>query len=160
MKFSAAHDPVWANEEQTAINLIIETDQFGFIPFTASRGDPEAHGREIFAMALRGDFGSVADYPKPQKSIEQIEQEITAAVRDYLDSVVQLRGYDNIVAACSYVASTTASYKAEGEACVEWRDKVWAAVFAIISEIKDGTDKYVGADAVIPALPAISWPIV
>lgn len=160
MQFSAAYGPAWANKEHTAINITLESDQFGTIPFTATQADPEAHGRELFSKAARGDFGPVAEYVAPDKTLEKIEQEITEAVRSHLDAVVQLRGYDSIVAACSYAASTTPTYKAEGEACVEWRDKVWGAAFSVMAEIKAGVAEYGGADAVIAALPVIAWPAV
>jgi hypothetical protein len=60
-----AQNPQWANAAQTLIDCEIEHPIFGVIPFTASPDDVEEHGREIFARAFAGEFGTVADYVPP-----------------------------------------------------------------------------------------------
>lgn len=47
------------------IDLEIEHPAFGWIPFTASPGDVEAHGRDLFARATAGEFGPVAEFVAP-----------------------------------------------------------------------------------------------
>ena len=49
------------------IDMEIEHPKFGWIPFTASQNDIEAHGRELYEMADRGEFGEVAPYVDPQE---------------------------------------------------------------------------------------------
>ncbi len=60
-----AKNPQWVNAENTMIDLIVTHPVFGEIPFTASPDDVEEHGRELFAKAVAGEFGPVADYVPP-----------------------------------------------------------------------------------------------
>lgn len=65
----AAHSPRWANSECTAIELVVKFPWIANeVPFTADHKDIEPHGREIFALAVAGTFGPVAEYvaPTPQ----------------------------------------------------------------------------------------------
>jgi hypothetical protein len=55
-------NPVWANADQTIIDCEINHSTYGWIPFTASPDDVEAHGREIFASLTQGE---VAEYVPP-----------------------------------------------------------------------------------------------
>lgn len=66
MQLEYAKNPVWANAEHTMIDLTIKWDKFSEeLPFTASPNDCEEHGRAIFAAAVAGQFGVVADYVAP-----------------------------------------------------------------------------------------------
>lgn len=58
----AAEKPIWANSEHSAINLQVHHAHFGVIPFTASPSDCEKHGRDLYAAALAGEFGEIAEY--------------------------------------------------------------------------------------------------
>lgn len=63
MQLEYAKDPVWANSEHTMIDLTIKWDRFPEeLPFTARPDDCESHGREIFAAAVAGQFGAVAEF--------------------------------------------------------------------------------------------------
>lgn len=60
MNLISASNPVWADSDQTLINLTVrfaEIDED--LPFTASANDPEPHGRDIHARALAGEFGAI-----------------------------------------------------------------------------------------------------
>ncbi len=64
---TTAHSPVWANSAQTLITL---TASFPWlseeVPFAASPDDSEAHGRDLYARALAGEFGTIGAYvPTP-----------------------------------------------------------------------------------------------
>lgn len=71
MKYITATGPQWATAEQTAINLTVEFENLGSLPFTAKQDDSEAHGRELFARAAAGEFGAVAAYVAPPVSRAQ-----------------------------------------------------------------------------------------
>lgn len=73
-----AKNPTWANAAQTLIDLEIEHPIFGWIPFTASPDDVEAHGRDLFARAAAGDFGTVAEYVPPPPPPETVNTDTTA----------------------------------------------------------------------------------
>lgn len=66
----SVRNPQWANEIRTAINCLVKTNTLRQeVPFTASPHDSEAHGREIFARCLAGEFGEIA--PMGPKLSEQ-----------------------------------------------------------------------------------------
>ena len=80
MQLQYAKDPVWANPDQTMIDLTIKWSGMAEeLPFTASPTDSEAHGRAIFAAAAAGDFGPVADYVPPPPAPPQVPQQVTRA---------------------------------------------------------------------------------
>lgn len=58
-------NPHWANSEHTLIDMEIDHPEFGWIPFTANPDDVEASGRALYAEAVAGDFGPVAEYVPP-----------------------------------------------------------------------------------------------
>jgi len=75
MQLEYAKKPVWANAEHTMIDVVIKWDRFPQeFPFTASPDDCEAHGRAIFAAAVSGEYGPVAEYlPPPAPTPEQLQ---------------------------------------------------------------------------------------
>ena len=77
MKITNVKAPVWANAEHTLLDVILETDVFGEIPFSASPDDVEAHGREIFADAVAGKFGVIAEYVAPPAAPRTVPQIVT-----------------------------------------------------------------------------------
>jgi hypothetical protein len=75
MNLEYAKDPRWADANHTMIDLTIKWDRFPEeLPFTATPTDPEEHGRAIFAAAVAGQFGPVAEYePPPSNEIPATE---------------------------------------------------------------------------------------
>jgi len=70
------------NPKHTASGLIemeIEHPTYGWIPFAASPNDSEAHGRELYARAMAGEFGVIAARDLiPNPRIAEIKSELTA----------------------------------------------------------------------------------
>ena len=64
-----ASAPQWANAEKTAINLMVDFDHLGVVPFLASSDDPEAHGRAIFEDAKAGKYGKLKAYKEDVSAI-------------------------------------------------------------------------------------------
>jgi len=61
-----AKDPVYNNEEGTAILLTIKWEEFvEEMPFGATAWDPEEHGRDLYNRAKAGEFGEIAPYVAP-----------------------------------------------------------------------------------------------
>ena len=77
MKITNITNLTWANAEHTMINVALETDVFGEIPFSASPDDVEAHGREIFSDAIAGKFGTIAEYVAPPAPARSVPQSVT-----------------------------------------------------------------------------------
>ena len=58
-----AKDPVWNDEEHTAIHLIVKFLEIAEeLPFLATPFDPMSYGVELFNNAVAGDYGIVSPY--------------------------------------------------------------------------------------------------
>lgn len=86
-----------------------------------------------------------------------IQEALTKAVQEYMDTTVQTRGYDNINSACSYSTSTDAVFLAEAQACVVWRDKVWRYCYNALAQVLAGQRDIPTADQLISELPELDW---
>jgi hypothetical protein len=53
----------------------------------------------------------------------------------WLDSVVQVKGYDNIVSCASYASSSDDVFRAEAQAAIAWRDAVYRRGYEILADI-------------------------
>jgi len=63
MQYTNAHSPSF--DATGGIQLFVTFEGLGEVPFGASPNDAEAHGREIYARALAGEYGEVAPYVAP-----------------------------------------------------------------------------------------------
>jgi hypothetical protein len=58
-----AKNPVWNNEKNTSIYLIVKWEEFNEeMPFSACSDDVELHGVDLFNRAKAGEFGEVAPF--------------------------------------------------------------------------------------------------
>lgn len=71
------------------------------------------------------NFAAPAEPAPPAPSAEQVAASYETALQSALDTGAQAWGYDNIVSAASYAASTVAQFKAEAAALIGWRDASW-----------------------------------
>lgn len=84
---------------------------------------------------------------------------ITQATQQRLNSFARLRNYDSILSACTYATSTILKFKSEGQYCVEARDATWSKLYEILAEVQAGTRPVPAGYADIEAdLPALEWP--
>ncbi len=67
MRYDTVKNCKWANAEHTLIDCEVDFDMLKeeFVPFTAMASGDTAHGHEIFARAVAGDFGPIAEYAPP-----------------------------------------------------------------------------------------------
>ena len=72
MEYLSAENPVWANAEHTAITLSVDFVGVGRVPFGCMGAEDGAHGMEIYARAIAGDFGPIAPYVEPVPTPEQV----------------------------------------------------------------------------------------
>ena len=98
-----------------------------------------------------------SEYIEAPLTEEQIQAHLTQVVQNYMDKTVQTRGYDNIHTACTYANSTDETFKAEGTACVAWRDAVWRKCYDILAEVKAGTREIPTEEELISELPKLEW---
>lgn len=105
----------------------------------------------------KGDYYKVVEIPPYVPTEAEIQAQLTAAVQAYMDSTAQTRGYDNIHTACSYSNSTDHIFAAEGQACLQWRDKVWRKCYTLLDEVKAGTREIPTVEELIAELPTLEW---
>jgi hypothetical protein len=68
MKYSAVRNCKWAHADHSSIECEVMFDDITFeewSPFGANPLDHYEHGREIFAKAVAGEFGEIAEYIPP-----------------------------------------------------------------------------------------------
>jgi hypothetical protein len=99
----------------------------------------------------------VRQLPPYVETVDEIKKRLTDGVQNYMDATVQTRGYDNIHTACTYVSSTDEVFKAEGTACLAWRDSVWRTCYNILDEVKAGKRAIPTLEEVIAELPVLVW---
>jgi hypothetical protein len=46
----------------------------------------------------------------------------------------------------------------EGQACVDWRDEVWAQCYATLAAVQQGQQAAPTVEGLIASLPALTWP--
>ncbi|MBA4707786.1 hypothetical protein [Aquitalea aquatica] len=61
LEYTAVTDLQWANEARSAVTMTVSFNSLGDVPFTAAPDDTTEHGRELFARAVAGDFGSIRE---------------------------------------------------------------------------------------------------
>jgi len=84
MHYTYAKNPLWADAEHTRIDITVKFDKYDELLFSAAPDDCEAHGREIFAKAVAGEFGPVAEYEPPPPPTYEEQSAIVRAERDRL----------------------------------------------------------------------------
>ena len=80
------------------------------------------------------------------------------AIEAHVEATARERDYSSAVSLASYVGSTVATWAAEAQAFVEWRDKVWQKVYADLDEVQSGEREQPTVEAFLADLPAIVWP--
>jgi hypothetical protein len=79
-----ANNPKWVNQDRTLINLTVRFEEIDEdLPFTADPNDLEEHGRDVFARAIAGEFGTIAEWTPPTT------EELAAIARKQRDSLLQ-----------------------------------------------------------------------
>ena len=97
---------------------------------------------------------------EPAQNFNTLLQEAVMVVQNHLDITANTRGYDSILAACTYATSSVPKFAAEGQACVLWRDAVWASCYVILGEVQAGTRLPPTIPELLAQLPTMTWPVV
>jgi hypothetical protein len=88
----------------------------------------------------------------------QLQAPYVTAAQQLLDQTAQTRGYDGILSLCSYATSTNATFQAEGQAGVAFRDAVWNLAYSILAQVQAGTMAQPDVPTFLTLLPAFTWP--
>lgn len=92
-----------------------------------------------------------------EKNFLELKNKYTEFVQSYMDNKVREKNYDNIFTACSYVNSTDEVFKREGQACCEWRDKIWRKCYDILNNVEDGKIEIPSFEDLIKEFPDLNW---
>lgn len=79
-------------------------------------------------------------------------------ISQWLDRIVQERGYDNIVSCVSYVASNNDQFRNEAKAALAWRDAVYTAGYDLIANTPEGVTTPEQVLALLPKPEEFFWP--
>lgn len=108
-------------------------------------------------VPLMPEAGAIWDgnqwLPAPPQTLTA--EDYRLAVQAHVDAVAVARLYDSGVSLASYVASTNATWAAEAQAFVAWRDAVWAQVYGMWASPPDPVPS---PAEVVAGLPVIEWP--
>lgn len=85
----------------------------------------------------------------------QIQEELTSAVQQYLDSKAQELLYDNCLSVCSYIDTGVSKFDAEGRAFRAWRSAVWAKGYEILAQVQAGQRAIPTEEQLIAELPQL-----
>lgn len=160
MQITSARNPIFKSADSQTIDLLVFFDSSSVEhPFTASAADSEAHGRDLFARAMAGEFGPVSPFvPPPPPSADEIKQTMVDAIQKHLDETARTRGYDGILSLASYSVSTHPPFAAEGRAGADWRDAVWGYAYQVLADVQAGTRPVPTVEALLLELPPMVWP--
>jgi hypothetical protein len=90
-------------------------------------------------------------------SFDVKKAQMASMIQNLLDNTAKTRNYDGILSACTYATSSNPQFQAEGQACVLWRDAVWAMCYQIMADIENGVRTEPTVDELLAELPQIVW---
>lgn len=115
------------------------------------------HPDKVDEADMRTNPAKYLDYI-PTWRLHDMQKHYTDAVQSWMDTAAQERGYDNIHTAASYENSSVPKFKAEGQACRQWRDEVWTACYEYLAAVLSGEAEVVTIEELISQLPQLTWP--
>lgn len=76
----------------------------------------------------------------PQKTPEQIMEEIKAGCQARLDAFAISMGYDSIISLCTYSTDANPRFSTEGQAGVSARSATWSSMYALLADVQAGKE--------------------
>ena len=86
------------------------------------------------------------------------QDEYTAAIQAALDAPAKERSYTDGNTMATYVNSTNATWAAEAQSFVAWRDAVWEYAYAQLAAVLAGEREQPTIDELLAELPEAVWP--
>lgn len=144
MNIITAHTP--KHTAQGGIELFVRFEQFPDedLPFHAHSKDEEAHGRELYARALAGEFGAVLPYAAPvlplselaEQKLEQLQAEKARVMNGgfmhggvlYDSDLAARTAYLELAVKLGQTPGYATAWKASGESWVEMNAALFASL--------------------------------
>lgn len=93
----------------------------------------------------------------PPPTVKQIVLSLTEGVQEYMDSIAQSFGYDDIKSAVTYADEpSVAKFQAEGQALRAWRSLCWEYCYSVMDAVESGERTQPTLDDLIAGLPSFS----
>lgn len=89
MKILNVTNPKWSDLEGNQIDVTVEAEGLGLIPFTAHRNDTEAYSVEIFNKAVAGEYGEIAPYEEIAIPYDVLRRREYPSIGDQLDALMK-----------------------------------------------------------------------
>jgi hypothetical protein len=132
--------------KKTNSTAIIRLEDGAFIP--ADSGNVDYAG--YLEWVAEGNKPSDVDAPTLTQQIAAYE----ASAQSSLDAGAKAWGYDSIVSASSYAASSIPKFKAEALALIGWRDATWVAAETLLAAVQGGATPPATPAAFVAQMPA------
>ena len=87
-----------------------------------------------------------------------IQAEMVSHIDNLVEETAQSKDYKNAASLAGYKDSTVAAWAAEASAFIDWRDDVWVAAYAILSDVLAGEREIPTPAEMLAEMPAIVWP--
>ena len=95
--------------------------------------------------------------PTAEEQQEALVNKYKSMIQAWMDAEAQKLGYDNLLAACTYIDTGVAKFDAEGKGFREWRSAVWSTGYQLIDEVLAGTREIPEKDEdVLTLLPTLN----
>lgn len=117
-------------------------------------------GRSFRAVTsdMQIEDGEVLAESIPPELLDPLPAEVMRErITRWLDSVVQAKGYDNIVSCASYASSSDDTFRAEAQAAIAWRDAVYRRGYEILAAIPEGVTTPEQVMALLPQPGEYGW---
>ena len=101
-------------------------------------------------------FSKLAEQPDLSNAMLQTEYEL--AIEDLMDEKAQERRYKNADRLMVYTSSTNNRWKDEAAVFIQWRDKMFAYCYQVLSDVAAGKRIVPTVQELLNELPEIVWP--
>lgn len=109
--------------------------------------------REIFPMTEEQKQEYILNKP------DFLKERFINLTQKYLDDFAKSKGYDSMLSACTYAASSVEKFRTEGQYCVNMRDATWVKLYEIYEEVLAETRPLpTHFEDVLIDLPRLEWP--
>ena len=67
----------WVDAEHSKFDAVVEFEELGIVPYTASPDSTSDYGQKIWAHGIAGEFGAIAEYVEKEPEPKSIPDEIS-----------------------------------------------------------------------------------
>ena len=117
MEFIRVQNAVYASLTGDVINCHVEIDGLGLVPFSASKSDPEAHGRQLYEELAAGKWGDIAAFTPPDEN--EIASRTAAAAQELKSA--RFAEATGVIDALQFAVDSGVATSEEVERLAQWQ---------------------------------------